>query len=144
MGAAVLFTDEAGRVMIAEPVYKDYWEIIGGAVDENESPKQAAAREVEEELGKTLLPGRLLVVDWVPPRPGRAEGLMFVYDGGTLTERDTTDIHLPPDELRSWAWCTEEQIKERMSALLARRVTAAMRAKADGAVYELENGFRTS
>jgi 8-oxo-dGTP diphosphatase len=144
MGAGVLFTDEAGRAMIAEPVYKDYWEIIGGAVDENESPRQAAAREVKEELGKALLPGRLLVVDWVPPRPSRTEGLMFIYDGGTLTENDTTDIHLPPEELRTWAWCTEEQINERMSALLARRVIAAMYAKGEGLVYELENGFRIS
>ncbi|WP_246001900.1 hypothetical protein [Allorhizocola rhizosphaerae] len=98
---------------------------------------------MKEELGKTIVPGRLLVMDWVPPRPGRTEGLMFVYDGGTLTERDTADIHLPPDELRSWAWCDEAQINERMSELLARRVIAAMRAKENDVVYELENGFHT-
>lgn len=99
---------------------------------------------MKEELGKTILPGRLLVVDWVAPQPGRTEGLMFVYDGGTLTERDTADIHLPPEELRSWAWCTEKQVNERMSQLLARRVVAALQAKAEGVVYELENGFHTS
>lgn len=141
MGAGVLFTDVAGRALLVEPVYKDYWEIVGGCVEENESPRQAAIREVKEELGRTIVPGRLLVIDWVPPRPGRTEGVMYVYDGGTLDELDTADIRLPPDELASWAWCDQEQIEQRMSELLARRVTAALRAKAKGETVELENGF---
>lgn len=88
-----------------------------------------------------MVPGRLLVTDWVPPRPERTEGVMFVYDGGTLDELGTADIQLPPDELRSWAWCDQDQIRERMSALLARRVIAALCAKAEGAMFDLENGF---
>ncbi|WKU05597.1 hypothetical protein [Micromonospora sp. HUAS LYJ1] len=46
------------------------------------------------------------------------------------------------DELRSWAWCTEEQIRERVSELLARRIAAALRARAEGATFDLGNGFR--
>ncbi|MEU7614842.1 hypothetical protein AB0M91_02625 [Micromonospora rifamycinica] len=62
--------------------------------------------------------------------------MTFVYDGGTLDEVGTADIPLPPDELRRWAWCTEEQIRERTSELLARRVVAALRAKAEGTVFD--------
>jgi 8-oxo-dGTP pyrophosphatase MutT (NUDIX family) len=51
MGAAVLFTDTGGRVLLVEPTYKDYWEVPGGAVDADESPYDAAVREVKEELG---------------------------------------------------------------------------------------------
>ena len=141
MGAGVLFIDSAVRALLVEPTYKNYWEIVGGCVEENESPRQAAAREVKEELGTTLMPGRLLVVDWVPPRPDRTEGVMFVYDGGTLDAQSTGAIHLPPDVLSGWAWCSQEQIEQRMSPLLARRVVAALRAKTEGTVLELENGF---
>jgi hypothetical protein len=42
-------------------------------------------RELAEELGLTMPLGRLLVVDCVPSRPGRTEGLMVVFDGGVLT-----------------------------------------------------------
>ncbi|WFE66008.1 hypothetical protein [Micromonospora sp. WMMD714] len=56
--------------------------------------------------------------------------------------RDLAHLHLPPDELCSWAWCAEGQIRERMSELLARRVVAALRAKAEGTMFDLENGFR--
>lgn len=141
MGAGVLFTDAVGRALLVEPVYKGYWEIVGGCVEENESPRQAAVREMKEELGKTVTPGRLLVVDWVPPQPDRTEGVMFVYDGGLIDGQSTAGIHIPPDELASWAWCDQEQIEQRMSPLLARRVIAALRAKAEGIVFDLENGF---
>src|SRR5690606_9937617 len=60
---------------------------------------------------------------------------------GVLDKPGTASIRLPPDELRSWAWCSEEQISERMSALLARRVIAALRAKAECVTFDLDNGF---
>jgi hypothetical protein len=48
-----------------------YREITGGAVEADESPYDAAVRELKEELGLTCAPGRLLAVDWVPPRRTR-------------------------------------------------------------------------
>jgi 8-oxo-dGTP pyrophosphatase MutT (NUDIX family) len=46
IGAAVLFTDTAGRALLVEPTQKDYWEIVGRCVEADESPRHAAAREV--------------------------------------------------------------------------------------------------
>src|SRR3954454_11941199 len=72
MGAGVLLSDDRGRVLLVEPTYKDYWEIPGGAVEADESPYDAVVRELKEELALPVQPGRSLVTDWVPPRPGRA------------------------------------------------------------------------
>jgi 8-oxo-dGTP diphosphatase len=110
-------------------------------VEADESPYAAVVRELKEELGLSAQPGRLLVNDWVPPRSGRTEGLMLVFDGGVLTAEQTEQIRLPAGELRSWAWCTQREAEERLSELLARRVSAAMRARAEGTVLYLENGF---
>lgn len=142
MGSGVLFRDTSNRVLLVEPVYKDYWELPGGAVDGDESPHDAARREVEEELGLVMSPGRLLVVDWVSPRAGRTEGVMFVYDGGVLAVETTANLPLPTDELRSRAWCTLAKAQQRLSPLLARRAAAALQATAGAVTYYLEDGER--
>lgn len=82
MASTVLLFDESDRVLVVEPIYVDFMELPGGAVELDESPRQAAVREVKEELGLDRDPGRLLAMDWVPPRSGRSEGLITVFDGG--------------------------------------------------------------
>ena len=138
--ATIVFTDDRGRVLLCEPSYKEVWEAVGGAVEENESPRNAAAREAKEELGLDIEPGRLLAFDFVPAHDGRTESLICVYDGGTLTKRQTDSITLDPSELRSWAWCTLSQAHERMRPLVARRIEAALKASRCGGVAELESG----
>jgi 8-oxo-dGTP diphosphatase len=136
----VLYRDEIGRVLLVEPTYKDTWEIPGGMVEDNESPYTAAAREVMEELGLVAVPGRLLVVDWVPARVGIIDGLMFVFDGGELDAGRAEAIVLPSDELNGWAWCTHDEAQARLSPLLMRRVTAAVVAAEQGTTIYLEDG----
>src|SRR6185437_16198835 len=94
----------------------------------------------EEELGLVLAPGRLLVVDWVPPSAARTEGVMFVFDGGVLDPKASAEIRLPADELRSWAWCPITEARERLSSLLARRAVAALEAAISGVTRYLEDG----
>ncbi|MFI7517546.1 NUDIX domain-containing protein [Micromonospora echinofusca] len=144
MAAGLLITDADERVLLVEPVYKAEWEIPGGCVEADESPYQAAVRECREELGVDLTPGRLLVVDWVPARDGRTEGVMIVYDGGTLDATATERIVVPPGELKGWAWSDPLQTARRLRPLLARRIAEALRARADGCCYYLEDGVRVT
>ncbi|MGW4464526.1 NUDIX domain-containing protein [Micromonospora sp. NPDC004704] len=140
MGSAVLLRDREDRILLVEPTYKDYWEFPGGLVEDDEPPYRAAVREVAEELGLSVAPGRLLVVDWVPPELGRTDGVMFVFDGGLLDPVREAEINLPADELRSWAWSTPEEAEQRLPPLLARRATAALLALTQGTTLYLEDG----
>jgi 8-oxo-dGTP pyrophosphatase MutT (NUDIX family) len=140
MGAGVLFRNAAGDVLLVEPTYTDHWEIPGGTVEADESPRAAAVREVVEELGLATSPGRLLVVDWVPPRAGRTEGLMLIFDGGRLTGEQTASIRVPPAELRGWAWSAPAEVDRRLPGRLARRVAAARAAVDGGGTVYLEGG----
>jgi 8-oxo-dGTP diphosphatase len=141
MASTVLFFDEADRVLLVEPTYVDFLELPGGAVELDESPRQAAVREVAEELGLDREPGRLLGVDWVPPRPGRTEGLIMIFDGGRLTAEEIAGIRLPADELRSYAFLPASRAAEALPGILARRLLSCLQARESAATVYLENGI---
>jgi 8-oxo-dGTP diphosphatase len=138
VAAGALFLDEAGRVLLVEPTYKPTWEIPGGMVEQGETPRAACVRELREELGLHLEPGRLLVVDWAP-REG-VDRVLFVFDGGELTDAQRAAIKLPADELASWEFVPTVEVPARAAPWLARRVFAAVDARRNGATRYLEDG----
>jgi len=141
MAAGALFRDEAGRVLLVAPTYKPPWDLPGGAVEKEESPHAACRREVAEELGLDRVPGRALVVDWVPSRPERPEGLIVVYDGGGLGPGEVAAITLGDGELAGYEFVQPREVAERVSPLLARRIAACVAAVEAGTVISLEDGW---
>lgn len=138
VAAAMLLTDRAGAMLIVEPTYKPGFEIPGGVVEDGESPRAGAAREVAEELGIARTPGALLVVDHVPAAGRRTEGLVVVFDGGQVD--DPTALVLARDELRSYAFVVPDRLGQFLPELQTRRALAALRARAERATVYLENG----
>lgn len=82
----------------------------------------------------------MLVVDWVPSRPERPEGLIVVYDGGVLASGEVAAITLPDGELAGYEFVKPGEVAERVSQLLARRIAACVDALAAGTVVSLEDG----
>jgi ADP-ribose pyrophosphatase YjhB (NUDIX family) len=143
-GAAAIFRDAEGRVLLVEPNYRDGWALPGGTIesDDGETPRQGARRETAEEIGLDREPGRLLAVDWVHGT-ARPPLVAYVYDGGVLGEDDLKAIRLQEEELLSWRLVPHEELSEYMPGSLGRRVLAALDVLADGTgTAELENGRR--
>jgi 8-oxo-dGTP diphosphatase len=95
----------------------------------NESPLDAARREVREELSVEWAGGPLLAVDWVAPHGPWDDGLVFLFDGGVLTR----PIRLTDDELGAYRFCTRDESRQLLRPGTFDRVWNA------GAVY-LHNG----
>ncbi|MGV9248828.1 NUDIX domain-containing protein [Streptomyces sp. NPDC003710] len=143
-GAAALFRDAEGRVLLVEPNYREGWALPGGTVesDTGETPRQGARRETAEEIGLDVELGRLLAVDWVHGT-ARPPLVAYLYDGGVLGEEDLKAIRLQQEELLSWRLVPREQLVEYLPGALGRRVLAALDVLAEGAgTVELENGHR--
>ncbi|MGC4190888.1 MAG: NUDIX hydrolase [Thermomicrobiales bacterium] len=138
LGSGALITDDADRILVVEPVYKETWEIPGGLVDAGEAPRAACARELREELGLVIVPGRLLVMDHQTLPPPRFDSIMFVYDGGLLT--DAATITLQPDELRSFRFLPADDLESVLNPRLAGRMREALRARHEGILIERNNG----
>ncbi|MCF3135563.1 NUDIX domain-containing protein [Streptomyces olivochromogenes] len=145
-GAAALFRDAEGRVLLVEPNYREGWALPGGTIesDDGETPRQGARRETAEEIGLDRELGRLLAVDWVHGT-GRPPLVAYLYDGGVLGEDDFAAIRLQEEELLSWRLVAREDITDHLPGALGRRVLAALNTLADGSgTAELENGHRAS
>ena len=141
MGAGLLIRNQEGAVLIVEPSYKDTWEIPGGSVEKDESPRSACHREAFEELGVRIDIGRLLSLEWQGPEPDRTESLMFVYDGGLIV--DSSEFTLALDELLSCRFVNSLDLDHYLLPRLSRRLRAALSALESGIVVELEHGFQT-
>ncbi|MFE0055402.1 NUDIX domain-containing protein [Streptomyces sp. NPDC059003] len=143
--SAVLFTDADGRVLIVRPVYRrdGLWLLPGGAIDcdVDETPRQAAVREVREELGISVPVGPLLATDWVR-RPQRPAEVVHVYDGGVLSARQLASIRLPEHELAQWRLAdTDEDLSGLLPDGIADRIRSCLAVRAvGGGALELVNG----
>ena len=144
MAAGILFQDSRGRVLLVEPSYKPNWEIPGGVVEADESPWAAATRELSEELGWDRPLGRLLVVDYLLPQGSRPEGVMFVFDGGVLQERDLVGLVFPDAEILSAVFVTLADARTKVKPMLADRLAAAVEAAELGVTALCEQGRRVS
>jgi ADP-ribose pyrophosphatase YjhB (NUDIX family) len=143
-GAAALFRDGDGRVLLVEPNYREGWALPGGTIesDDGESPRQGARRETAEEIGLDIVLGPLLAVDWVHGT-ARPPLVAYLYDGGVLGEQELKAIRLQEEELLSWRLVPREELAEYLPGALGRRVLAALDVLAEGGgTAELENGHR--
>ena len=139
VAAGVLFFDKMGRVLLVQPTYKDHWDIPGGYVESGETPAQAAAREVREELDIHAPVGPLLVADWAP-HPNEGDKILFIFDGGILTEAQLEGIRLQADELASYAFRDPTEAVTLLIPRLGRRVAVAIDAHHAGRTTYLEYG----
>ncbi|MDQ0790276.1 ADP-ribose pyrophosphatase YjhB (NUDIX family) [Streptomyces sp. B3I8] len=144
VGAAALFRDKKGRVLLVEPNYREGWALPGGTVesDDGETPRQGARRETAEEIGLDRAIGRLLVVDWVSGTD-RPPVVAYLYDGGVLTDEELGAIRLQESELLSWRLVPREELADHLLGELGRRLLAALDVlESGGHTAELEDGHR--
>ena len=142
MGAGCLLFDGMDRVLLVKPTYKPSWEIPGGIVEQDESPKQCCQREVQEEIGLIRNIGTLLVVDYNRAGEWKTESLMFIFDGGVLTQSEIDSIELNSAELSEYRFFNQDDLPKEMTASLRARVLAAWQQKINDHGIYLENQTR--
>lgn len=137
-GALAIVRDETGAVLMVQKGYKDgAFGLPGGCAHSDEAPHLACGREVLEETGLVLTPGRLLVVDYVPrnEKTGATEGLNFVFDGGTVPSDAVIVLPEPAPgeepELIGHQFVPLDQLSDLAEGYTERRVRAAVAALED-------------
>ncbi|WP_369372295.1 NUDIX domain-containing protein [Promicromonospora sp. Populi] len=142
MAAGVLLRDASNKIVLVEPTYKDTWEIPGGVIEADESPWLAAERELHEELGLVRRDMPVLVVDYVPLAPdGMPEGLLWIFDGGVLSDAECKELRGADDEVKSVKLLSidEAQVltKESLALRLRVAIKTALEAQAANAMQPI-------
>lgn len=140
--AQLLARDPDGRVLLCGLTYKRDWDLPGGVVEVNESPRVAVSREVSEELALDLPADQLLLTDWLPPWSGWDDAVTLVFDGGVVDPAILGDVVREEREISDVGFCTPAQVRDRCAEFTARRVEAALARLADpaGAPFYTESG----
>ena len=125
VAADVLIRDAAGRVLLVDPTYKPDWDLPGGMAEANEPPRAAVARELAEELGLALTPGRLLAVEWVMPHGPWDDQLVFVFDGGVLDGQQVAMLRIADPELARFAFVPLVQAQPLLRPYVWQRLSRA-------------------
>ncbi len=126
MGSGALFLNEAGHLLLVNPTYKPQWEIPGGVVEQDESPRQACIREVQEEIGLLKPIERLLSISYKAGHANRTEALMFIFWGGVLTTEEIAAIRLPTAELSECRFVTLAEALTLLTPALGERVRQSL------------------
>ncbi len=143
MAAGVLFSDVLQRVLVVKPTYKSGWEIPGGIVELNESPREAAVREIKEELGIEISSERLslLLVNYMQAGGKKSEAIMFIFDGGILNVKEVENIVPRCDELEKIAFVDSAELSGLLPPVLCDRMQRAIAAKRDSRVAYYEGRY---
>ncbi len=109
VGADAAVFDDHDRILLARRVDDDKWGLIAGWVDANESPEQAAVRELAEEAGVQARVDRLVGVFFRAARAG-------VHPHGTVSIVYLCSItggrpRPQPHEIRELAWRAVDDLR---------------------------------
>jgi RimJ/RimL family protein N-acetyltransferase/ADP-ribose pyrophosphatase YjhB (NUDIX family) len=137
--AQLAVRDHEDRLLLCQLSYKPDWDLPGGVVEVGESPRLAAAREIQEELALSVEAGDLLLVDWLPAWSGWDDACTLVFDGGVHAAGLTDAIVPEPREIRTAEFCDADQIRDRCAPQTVRRALAALDST-PGHVRYLESG----
>jgi ADP-ribose pyrophosphatase YjhB (NUDIX family) len=98
----VVLVDDEDRVLMVKSTRgftKGMWNIPGGFIEYGEHPEAAAVREIREEVGLTIRPGRLLGVFME-----RFESPYFMYGFMYEAVAPATDVTMDPSEIAEARW----------------------------------------
>jgi 8-oxo-dGTP pyrophosphatase MutT (NUDIX family) len=98
IGAVVLLFNEAHQLLLIKPTYKEGWSIPGGGVEQDETPKTTAVREVKEEVGLDLKDVVLICVAYTPRSEIKPETLQFIFYSEDLNVTQIDKIRLGKKE----------------------------------------------
>ena len=111
--ANVIVENTQGELLVVKAHYKPYWSLPGGWIEDSDTPRQSAKRELAEEVGLEVDESSLelaSVIDRISPH---ADTYLFVFRLIDQIDK-STKFKLQSDEIADFAWVTKAEIHEEL------------------------------
>lgn len=96
-----------GRILLTQDTYKPGWKLPGGGVEANELILEALRREIREEVGLEIRPGRLLLMaNWL--KKGSSLARLRIY---FVADHARGDIDLTSREVAKTRWFSRRELQ---------------------------------
>jgi ADP-ribose pyrophosphatase YjhB (NUDIX family) len=131
---AVLPRDPAGRLLLVRLVDTGLWATVGGAIEPDESPADAAVREAHEEAGVTVTLGRILGVLGGPefrityPNGDQTSYVSTVFEATVVGGTPRPD----GDETSAVRWWAEDELRTAAMSGFTRALLLGVGIRTDG------------
>lgn len=139
--SGILFLNEKEEFLILKTTYKNGWSIVGGMSEKGESPIETAIRETREEIGLDIKDPRMFAVDFHKSDP--YDRFLFLFDGGTLFEKEIGQIVLQKEEISDFKFATKEEMLNLLTPRTREKVKNSLGAFFSENIIYLENGKNT-
>jgi 8-oxo-dGTP pyrophosphatase MutT (NUDIX family) len=113
VSAGVIFLNNKKQILLVKTSYKKYWSLPGGMIDKNESPKDAAIREAEEEIGIKVKNLKLGSIGWGMEKEYDDDYITFQFNGGII--EDEKSIRIDNEEIIDFKFADVNKIKNLVS-----------------------------
>lgn len=107
--AGVVIYNDKKEALVLKANYKSYWSFPGGWIEDNQTPIQAAVRELSEETGILIIPQRLKFLYIINRVSNIMQSYQFIFEYSGMID-DFTSIKLQPEEIDDYKFVSREEV----------------------------------
>lgn len=107
--AGIIIENDNGEALILKANYKKYWSFPGGWIEDEQTPSEAAIRELKEEAGIDVSIDSLKLIQVVNRKSYLLSSYQFIFKTSEIL-KDTSIIKLQPEEIDDYRFITKKEI----------------------------------
>ena len=111
--AGIIIENDKSEALILKANYKKYWSFPGGWIEDDQTPSEAAIRELKEEAGIDVSIDSLKLIQVVNRKSSFLSSYQFIFKTSEIL-KDTSIIRLQPEEIDDYRFVTKKEILDNL------------------------------
>lgn len=107
--AGIIIEDSVGRALVLKAHYKSYWSFPGGWIEDQQTPPQAAVRELLEETGLSVDESSLAFAYVINRKSDIMQTYQFLFRTSQIFDEGAV-VNIQSEEIDAFAFMTKSEV----------------------------------